>query len=420
MTRLRLRRAGSYPAGDPTSNRTTRSLFRPLALAAALLAGGAHAQEAPPAISVYGYVRAETILDSRQVADVREGHFLLYPLPDSDANEEPNLLFTAIQTRIGVRAGGAEALGAAASANIEADFFGATNSGISEFRLRNAFLKLDWGTHEVLAGQYWSPLFTVPVYPGTVSFNTGAPFQPFARQPQLRLVLKPGNLRVVGVLGGQRDAFAEIGGPKLQQQSALPVAHLHVRYEGAGAVFGVGGYAKAVRPLLTEDRFYTGAVQAYAKLIQPTFYVAAKATYGGDLTDHLMTGGFVATPDGDGLGYEPLNVVAGWVDVGTSGRPLTFGLFGGLLTNLGASDDFAVATDTGGGAVLAAVRAPTLEVLWRAAPRVTYASGPARVAAEVEVTSSAWAPTVDASYAPAGDADNATNVRGLLAFYYLF
>jgi len=41
-----------------------------------LMAGASHAQD----ISFYGFIKSETIHDTRQVAQVREGQFLLYPL----------------------------------------------------------------------------------------------------------------------------------------------------------------------------------------------------------------------------------------------------------------------------------------------------------------------------------------------------
>ena len=168
-----------------------RGLSRRVLRGALLLALAAPLAASAQDVDLYGYIKAETIYDTRQVANVREGQFVLFPLPDSDgdgsndtdANAADNFLLTAVQTRLGVRAGGVEAFGATASGTIEADFFGAANVGISEFRLRNAYLQLAWPNRTALFGQYWSPLFTVPVYPQTVSFNTGAPFQPFARQP---------------------------------------------------------------------------------------------------------------------------------------------------------------------------------------------------------------------------------------------
>ncbi len=109
-------------------------------------------------------------------------------------------------------------------------------------------------------------MFAASVYPLVVNFSTSAPFQPFARYPQLRYTNRPDNLRLIAALSQQRDAFQEIGGRKMQQQSGLPAGHLHLRYVGKNTMVGVGGTFKAVRPEITGGRFSSGAVQAYAKL----------------------------------------------------------------------------------------------------------------------------------------------------------
>jgi hypothetical protein len=384
----------------------------------------ARAQDDGPTVTVYGFVKAETIYDTRQVANVREGQFLLFPVPDldpdsdEDASDTDNLLITAIQTRLGVRGTGAEALGADLTGLIEGDFFGGpTNDNISLFILRHAFVQLKWDNREVLFGQYWSPLFTVPVFPGTISFNTGAPFQPFARQPQIRLTLKPTDqVHVIGALAGERDAFAEVGGPKLQQQSGLPLAHLHLRFMGEDVVVGGGAYAKWIRPTLTSERFNAGAVQAYLKYSQPTFYVAGKATYGSDLTDHLLTGGFVQEAVNGDEEYALLDVLSVWGDLGFNAAPnVQLGLFAGFLSNEGASDAFTPLADGVSG-----LRAPNMETLWRVSPRVVFNAGKFRLAGEVEVTSATYADTLDERFAPTGDTNAATNIRGLLAAYYFF
>jgi hypothetical protein len=381
------------------------------------LAPIASAQDTPR-LTFYGFVKAETIYDTRQVFQLREGQFHLFPLADGPGTDQSNFLQTAIQTRVGVRGTGTRALGADVTGVIEGDFFGGpTNDNISLLILRLAFLRLDWPTHSLLLGQDWSPLFA-PVAPGTVSFNSGAPFQPFARQPQIRLTLRPmENVQLEGTLAGQRDAFAEIGGPKLQQQSGLPMAHLHIRYVDPEVTVGGGAYHKTIRPELTGETFTAGAVQAYLRLTQPgRFTAAAKATYGADLTDHLMTGGFV--PSGAD-GYAPLDVLAGWVDLEATAAPgVAVGLFGGYLRNEGASEAFALQAGRPSG-----LRAANIVDLFRIAPRVSYTSGRVRLAGEVEATSALYGTGgFDDRYAPrrADGDDRVTNLRLLFAAFYTF
>lgn len=393
----------------------------------------ARAQEAAPAISLYGFVKAETIYDTRQVFNLREGQFLLFPLPEDigpdehgdeiDRNDRDNWLQTAIQTRLGVRGTGARALGADLSGVVEGDFFGGpTNDNISLFILRHAYVQLAWARTQLLLGQYWSPLFTVPVFPGTVSFNTGAPFQPFARHPQIRLTyrLTPA-LEVEGTLAGQRDVFAEIGGPKLQRQAGLPMLHAHLRYGVGRSLLGIGTAAKWIRPALATDRFTAAAIQGYASYAGDTYGVAGKVTYGGDLVDHQMTGGFVAVEDGGDLEFRTLRVLAAWAEAFTTGGPFQYGIFGGYLTNLGAGEEADFIAGPSG--TRYQIDGSYLASQFRVAPRVIFNAGKLRLADELELTSARYTPALEADLSPDtghDDAHRATNLRLLFAAYYFF
>ncbi|NOY50562.1 MAG: hypothetical protein GXO88_08375, partial [Chlorobi bacterium] len=143
-------------------------------------------------IKFHGFVKSDLLFDSRQTVDVREGHFLLYPkneLPDiegNDINAKSSFNLLSIQTRLKGFITGPDIGKIKTSAYLEGEFFGMNNADINGFRLRHAFIKLKWETASLLVGQYWHPFFAVNCYPGTVSFNTGSPFQPFSRNPQIR------------------------------------------------------------------------------------------------------------------------------------------------------------------------------------------------------------------------------------------
>lgn len=364
-----------------------------------------------------GFVKSEYLYDTRQVVAAREGEFHLFPAPESEATDTDNfgafMFFSRLSLGITELP---EAFGAETRGYFEADFFGAGDPTVSNFRLRRAFVNLDWETHEVLFGQEWSPLFTLAAFPQTVATTTGAPFQPFARQPQIRLTLKPGNLRLIGVAAWQRDAFSDIAfdgvsGVEQQQHAAIPAWHGHVQYalDGGGTVGG-GAYFKALRPIITEDRFYTGAVQGYATLPAGPATVRAKATYGADLSDHLMTGGYVYSEAENE--FYPLDLFSTWLDIDGAGA-VAPGIFVGYLTNLGSADEV-------GAGVTAAARAPNIDVLWRIAPRLAFNSGPVRLAFELEATTASYAESLDENYAPAGDTNAVTNLRGNFSVFLFF
>jgi hypothetical protein len=126
------------------------------------------------------FVKTDIFWDSRQTVAAREGHFLLYPqnekldANDEDINAKANFNMLSIQTRLRGTITGPDALGAKTSGVIEGAFFGHTSGDINGFRLRHAFVKLNWTRTELLVGQYWHPAFVTYCFPGVVSFNTGA------------------------------------------------------------------------------------------------------------------------------------------------------------------------------------------------------------------------------------------------------
>jgi hypothetical protein len=379
-------------------------------------------------VSFSGFVKSEYIYDSRQIVGAREGNLYLYPAfdpdPDSDddAVDADNLLFFPFFSRLRISIDDLpEALGAEVTGFFETDFYGPGNATLNTLRIRRLFAKMAWENREVLFGMEWSPLFTIAVFPQTVATATGAPFQPFARHPQIRYTAKSGNLRLIGVLSQQRDAFVDAGpegpGAKPQQLATIPGAHFHVQYIQGATVLGGGMHYKWLRPFPTGERFGAGAVQAYAKAGGPDLEVRGKATFGGSMRDHLMTSGYVARPDdNDDFDFKALNIVSGWLDVHKPGA-VSPGIYLGYLQNLGTADDGLDADEW-----TFFARSPNVDYAWRVAPRLALNYGALRFALEADITSALYASQLDDSLAPdAQDADDAvTNVRGNFTVFLFF
>lgn len=369
-------------------------------------------------VSIGGFIKSSYYYDTNQVVSAREGDFLLYPVfsdtdgdgENDEANETDNLLFFPFFSRLSLSITDLpEAFGATATGYIETDFFGPTNGELNTLRIRRAFAKLDWGTREALFGMEWSPFF-LSAWARTIATEAGAPFEPFARMPMIKLTLKPERFRLSGLVAQQRDAFQEIGGLKQQQQSGLPSAMLSAEYLlGGGSSVGVNAMTKWIRPELTSDRFSSGAVQGFLNVVQEGFEVRSNVTYGGDLADHLMTGGYAVLGEDD---FEPLNVLATWVDAQTTG-PVSVGVFGGYLQNLGTSED-------GLQPIAIVARNPDIDTVWRLSPRVAVTSGRVRIAGELQVTTAAYAERLDDALAPEGETVSVTNVRGNLSVFLTF
>ena len=217
-------------------------------------------------ITFSGFVKNDFFWDSRQTISAREGHFLLWPSAESpdalgnDINDKSNLNMLSIQSRLKGSISGPDAFGAKTSGVIEGDFFAQANDNINLLRLRHAFLKLNWANTELITGQYWNPLFVTGCYPGTVSFNTGTPFQSFARNPQIRITQSLGSFKVIGALLSQRD-FASRGPEGVTssylRNSGMPDMHLQLQYtttnaqSGNSLFVGVGVAYKTLVPRLS-------------------------------------------------------------------------------------------------------------------------------------------------------------------------
>jgi hypothetical protein len=352
-------------------------------------------------IKFSGFVKTDIFYDTRQANasnGIREGHFFLFPdnalfdAAGNDLNANPSFHILNIQTRIKGDISGPDAFGAKTSGLIEAEFFGTNESDLNGFRLRHAYVKMDWSKTAILIGQYWHPLFPVESFPGTISFNTGAPFTPFSRNPQVRLTRKLGKISFSLTAYGQRD-FVSSGldgnSNKYLRNSGLPGLNLQMRAP-AGDVFTgwVGFDYKTLRPeLKTSANIETdatiGSFSAFATLKIKTdpLNISLMGIYGQNASDLLMIGGYAVSEVTDTVSqfksYTNLNTANFWADLSTNGKKVIFGLFTGFSKNLGADEQIS-------GPVYG--RGNNIDHLFRVSPRITITEGRLSFAAEVENT----------------------------------
>jgi hypothetical protein len=394
-----------------------------LAILISLSAAPALAQSGDTlAVRFGGFIKLDAFHDTRQVVSAREGTFLLYPRPIDrrpngipgqtfDYNDASTLNLTSFFSRVRADIVAPSALGARTSGAIEVDFLGTVNGLENVVRLRHAFLNLDWGAHALTAGQYWSPLFVPEVFPQTASFNLGVPIQPLAWFPQIRHTGRFGNVRTVTALTMQRDGFEDIAGRHTQQQAALPGAHFHVDYVDGRLLAGVGTYLRTVRPELHGERFTSGGASGYLRYDFPGLTLRAQGLYGTNMADHVMLGGYVLTSDG----YVPTQTASAWLNVTTTGRPITYGFFVGGTANLGLSREL----EAGEAVVSEFIRGGEVAHVIRVSPQVAYNSGRVRIALELEGTAAKHGVERDARLQPVGG-DTVTNLRTLLTFFLFF
>ncbi|MGD8778174.1 MAG: hypothetical protein PVH88_04355 [Ignavibacteria bacterium] len=385
-------------------------------------------------ISFKGFVKTDAMLDTRQTVTVREGHFLLYPQPevndpdDEDINATANFNMLSIQTRLTGTITGPDAFGAKSSGVVEGAFFGHSNGDINGFRLRHAFLKLDWEKSTLMIGQYWHPMFITEVFPGVISFNTGVPFQPFSRNPQIRFIQKVEKVELTFVAASQRD-FASIGpsetNPNLTEttsrflrNSVIPILDVNLKYKSDKLVAGAGVNFKSLTPRTvtaygykTDEKISALSTMAFAKISTEDFTLKLEGIYGENLTDLLMLGGYAVKSFDFYTGveeYTGIKTLSAWTDL-SFGKKVKFGLFAGYTKNQGADDVIVGNLYT---------RGATIESVFRVSPRVQYRMGNTQFAGEVEYTSAAYGTANNKA-----EVENTTrvaNLRLLLAAYLFF
>jgi hypothetical protein len=405
-------------------------------------------------ITFSGFVKTDIFYDSRQTVNIREGHFLLYPenissdADNNDINAKSNFNILSIQSRLKGTITGPEAFGAKTSGVIEADFFGNENSSFSDlngFRLRHAFLKMNWKSTELLVGQYWHPMFIAESFPGVVSFNTGSPFQPFSRNPQIRITKSAGNIKVIGVLFSQRDFTSTgpqytfsgnkytqsvVASSKYIRNSSMPNAHLQVQItpDSTENLFGAGVDYKTILPDLytvnnARSKKFTSSellpsvsAIAFAKLKFSPLTIRIEAVYAQNGYDMVMTGGYAVSNVADTATgtrhFTNLNTASIWLDATTNGKKIQGGLFAGYLKNMGSSDIIETSDIFARGSDIASV--------YRIAPRLIFISGKAEIALEAEYTSAAYGKFTVNTKGTVSDSKSVNNIRVLSAFIYRF
>jgi hypothetical protein len=353
-----------------------------------------------------------------------------------DINAKDVFNIISIQTRLRGNISGPDAFGAKTSGAIEGEFFGHASGEINEFRLRHAYVKLDWTNAQLLVGQYWHPLFVTGCFPGTVSFNTGVPFLPFTRNPQVRFTQKFSDFKVMISAITQRDFLST--GPdgastKYMRNSVIPALNLRLEYgskydNGHEVLFGVAGNYKAILPRMetvagykTNTKATSTLLMAYLKYVVPSMTFKLGATHGQDAYNLTMIGGYAVESITDTLtldmDYTPYKTLAFWGDLHTNGTTWQAGLFLGFTKNLGTVDKI-------GGDVYA--RSPDIDYVYRISPRVIINAGKFRIAPEVEYTVAAYATKEDNDisnideYGKVTDSKEVGMVRLLLGVYYFF
>lgn len=392
----------------------------------------------PLTVKPYGYVKSDYYWDTRQVFGKGEDHALFWPLRKlldpcgKDINDHPKFQFTAIETRVGFlirgpNIGTRKKVGA--SAIIEGDFFGLTENLINQFRMRHAFLRLDFEESDshLIFGQFWHPLFQPDCFPRSLSFNLGVPFDTVSRQPQIRYTKNFANGHFIIGMMSQRDfqSFGPFGFTTMyMRNSKTPnfAADFRINY-GNENFIGASIDFKRLAPRIVSNSGY--AVKEYVHSVIAQGYVSnnfgratvnIKGIYAQNATDFNMVSGYAVkcvTPITDFRTYVPTSCFSVWTDAfyvadyPCGNFQIEYGIFVGGTKNLGANQ--ALYIDPVLCTPIVYSYDPTILYAWRVSPRILFKKFPVRFGAEFETTGASFG-KLD-SHARVYDAEPVHNFR---------
>ena len=317
-------------------------------------------------LKLYGQVRADLFYNTRANAESVDGLFYSYPMDikldaeGNDLNDQDNSNMYLLYSRLGLDVKGPKLGSAKTSAKIEFDFRG-SGTTLSLIRLRHAYFNFDWGKSSVLAGQTWHPFFG-EVSPQMLNLNTGAPFQPFSRAPQVRYRFNHNGLQLTASAVWQSQFLSN--GPdgksnKYIKNSCVPEIHFGADYKTSNLIVGAGADMTSLVPrtqstvdgnvFKVNERITTVSGEVHAKYTTPMWYFAAKSTLASNLTQTSMLGGYGVCdidPITGQQSYTPTYNSSSWVNV-VWGKKWKVGAFGGYMKNLGSTKEVSSLIGTG-------------------------------------------------------------------------
>ena len=372
----------------------TKKIILAIALLAATLS--AAAQDAPK-FKWYGFIRNYAVADTRESVYGTEDFFYYLPkdtkmVNGTDLNAQRTFAFAAITSRLGLDVTGYEVSGWNVSAKLEADFYAGVSgvTGTALFRLRQAYVTLAKGGFSAKIGQTWHPM--AADMPHVFSLNTGAPFGPFSRTPEVVLEGKlSDSVTLTGALLWQMQytsAGPEGASANYMKYGGIPELYLGLSYKKGGFTGRVGVDMLSIRPRHNDgtrkvsDRITTVSPFIYLEYTKNLFSVKAKSIF-AQAGEHMnLNGGYgVSAVNADGSwSYSPTRNSSTWVSL-SYGKKLQGVLFAGYVRNFGTKDALV------GDLYFSKNSFSNMRQMYRIAPEVIYNLGKVAFGLEYEMTS---------------------------------
>lgn len=395
----------------------------------------------------YGFVRNYFAYDSResysgtgdlfnyQPKDVlwnqTEAEAAVSGIPRQDLNAVATFRILSITTRGGLDIVDYKWGKTEFGAKIEADFYAGLGgtahklSGVAQFRLRHAYITLAWDSLylnnsdcarvQLLIGQYWHPM--AADLADVIALNTGAPFGPFNRSPQVKLDARLGRYFTLTAAGLWQMQYMSNGPEGLSADyiaySKTPEAYLGLSFHTPDFLLRAGADVLSIAPrhigsqtnasgtsvqVLVSDRLTTVSPFLYLQYKKGDFSLKAKSIF-AEAGEHMqMNGGYgVSRVNADGsYDYTPTRTSSSWLSLVYGGKVgkqedkhpqrLEGILFAGYVYNLGTKAPLAQKAD---GSLVGYyyTRGENMNQMWRLTPTLVWTIGHFQLGCEYEITS---------------------------------
>ena len=255
-----------------------------ISLAALLAGSAAFAQETPAKFKLYGFIRNYFIADTREVNAGTNDLYFYMPKDHKmengvDLNEGFNWRYLSLTTRLGLDVSGYKFGSMNLSGKVEADFYSlsgtSTSAIVPQLRLRQAYVKLDWDESPLALtlGQAWHPVAVD--LPHITNLESGAPFNPFSRTPQVTADVNLGGGFSLTASLLYLNHFLPTGpnGKSVEYYKyGLPEFYVGFGYKGSKLVAKAGLDMVNMRPYRTYDnKFAKGLLTTFSPFVYLQF-----------------------------------------------------------------------------------------------------------------------------------------------------
>ena len=364
-----------------------RNLYT-LALSLLLLGGNLNALAAEPAettadkkaktqetvkkalshLELHGFVRTYFAFDTRESSAGTED--LYYYMPKDiklspageDLNDQMSFRFAALTSRVWLDVKGFEVGAYNIGGRIEADFFAGVNgvTGTAQLRLRQAFVSVARDGRLWKIGQTWHPM--AADMPDIFSLDTGVPFGPFNRSPQVNLDWKINDWFGITAAALWQMQYTSTGlagaSADYIKYSLTPECYLGINFYTKKSLFRIGGDILSIKPrwnnatwdsankkwnndatAKVKDRLTTYNAYIYAQTKADNWTFKGKVTYAQDGGHMNLVGGYGVSgilEDGISYSYTPNQTISAWFTAMAKFGNWQPQMFLGYIENMGA------------------------------------------------------------------------------------